>query len=262
MSEKFPLHSILQHFDSFETFLEGLLSTEFVQNAAPKARADLMKAAGSAVDTLIEQFPEGFIQKGEHAKEILSTFDQRLEPFVLAMAGRSFLTLLSMYTDASLCRKALAACVGDITAAMIEHLPPDVVRANPVVIPFVKKVYEATQKLKSFISSDDCECAYCQASTDPITGKVEVKTYDENDPTVPQSVKDAIEHIKMHGDAEGLPKGMSFAIDFTKPETWDEELAKLPFPEEAKVPLLAQLRREYRKATGKCAPGDPAISNN
>lgn len=263
---KASINFVIHPFENLDDFLDALSNTRLLQQAPEFVQLDLLGTVKRAYESIATQFPDGVEQTEENFAK-LPNIGNLLPKGTQAVAKNSFLTNLAAYAHASRDLLALVKGLGDIVRAL-QKVPYSKFSNDPDLLNFLKAFQEASHRMEKIIVQDDkaCQCPGCLAAAELLKKKagpkVIVKAYDEDDPDMPQEVKDAVEHIKEHGEPAGLPEGMAFAISYDKPETWDEELAKLPFPQDAKDSLLAELRKQYRKHTGKFAPGDPALRNN
>jgi hypothetical protein len=196
-------------------------------------------------------------------------------PMIKQLALRSFVPNLAFYTDACLGRKALTIAFCEIMSAIIEFLPADVARKHTPSRAFVTKAHEIAQKLGNNLGfkydelgkeddDEDCDCPACTLRRKLVSQlhaakpKVEVSDLSPDDPSLPADVKEIVEGIKEQGGTPVLQQ-ITAKINFTNPEEWDDAIQK--FPAEARPQILRELRKQYRKATGKYAPGDPTIQN-
>ncbi len=199
-------------------------------------------------------------------------------PMIKQLALRSFIPNLAFYTDASMGRKAVTMAFCEIMSAIIEFLPADVACKHKPSVDFVKAAHGIAKKLGDVLGFDpeqykkskedddeDCDCPACTLRRKLIAQlhkeekpSVEVIRLDPNDPNLPEEVKEIVESIQKNGETPALQQ-VTAKINYTKPDEWDEALEQ--FPEVARADILRELRKQYRNATGKYAPGDPSIQN-
>ena len=253
-------------FDSIATFLKAFQSTPLVADSPDEISKEIYGAVKQAVNAVEREFPNGMPDCDDARRRLEAIFDD-LPENIKSLALRAFIPNLSFYTDACLHRKALAAAFSGAVTAMIECFPAEFAKDHLRVVKFVTRMSQLSDgltKALGFENADDptCDCEACTLRRKlQKDGKAmfNLKEVDVNDPNLPEAVKKIIEEIKSKGDDAKVQKS-TLAINFTKPDEWAEGLAK--FPEDARPLILKALRNEYRKATGKYAPGDPAVSNN
>lgn len=272
MPEKIPIDFVIMpHFENKEALIMALEKSSLFIEAPPEIRVQVTRAILNVITAAQRRFPSGVSDCDEDRSGLQEIYED-LPSNVSELALRSFVPNLCLYADANLGRKVLSLAMADLLDTAMDCFTKDVSVGNPHIMRFLKSLRTITQGAQAILypderelhGEDNCKCPACalrraMSRTPGTDGEPVVVHLNPDDPTLPPNAKEYIEQIIADGNIPGIEK-TTMKIDYTKPDSWAAAIAK--FPPGARASILSELRKQYRKATGKFAPGDPAIGNN